>query len=644
MTVEQLRINIEELEALLNSGNDFDEVEKKARVLLIFVSEINDKIQEKEKKIIEIKVKILLILSESLRRRGYYNEAMELAEDTLLLLKNMNNPKLEMKVYNNIGNVCTAVNSYDKAISFFKKAHSIAIKSNDKFNESVCFSNLGIVYMELSDYKTAIDCFSQSLSLDEQLKRTKGIGACHVNLGVVYWKMSDYGNALSHYQKALGINKELQRKASIANILSNMGVVYYSLTDYKNSLECHTQSLKIYEELGVKNGIARNLGNIANIYTGVENYDKAIEYCEKSLIIYEEIGKKDAVALVLSNIGEIYFEVYQYDISLEYCNKALQIYEELQIKDGIARVLGNMGNIYRKLSNFEEAIDCYIKALSIDSDIACDEGIVADLGNLGVVYADTNFNKYSFQTSEEYLQRALIRAVECGTKDHEYKLHKSLAELYKHEKEWEKYSYHIEQYHSLEKEVQSLEVKKQADRFDLLRQIMEKEKARAIAERDGEIQRLKAEELARNIALMKKELEELIERLVRKSQFIRSISGKLEYAMSLTNGESRRAVYSVIELLDERVGDEEDRIVVLLQLRAVYGAFMSRLESVYKELNDEEIKTCALMMMQLSTSKIAITLGVSERTIEKYRSTIRKKLGIAAHGNIVSFLQQFLEE
>ncbi|MBK7985710.1 MAG: hypothetical protein IPK11_02025 [Ignavibacteria bacterium] len=121
MTVEQLRINIEELEALLNSGNDFDEVEKKARVLLIFVSEINDKIQEKEKKIIEIKVKILLILSESLRRRGYYNEAMELAEDTLLLLKNMNNPKLEMKVYNNIGNVCTAVNSYDKAISFLKK-------------------------------------------------------------------------------------------------------------------------------------------------------------------------------------------------------------------------------------------------------------------------------------------------------------------------------------------------------------------------------------------------------------------------------------------------------------------------------------------------------------------------------------------
>jgi DNA-binding CsgD family transcriptional regulator len=143
---------------------------------------------------------------------------------------------------------------------------------------------------------------------------------------------------------------------------------------------------------------------------------------------------------------------------------------------------------------------------------------------------------------------------------------------------------------------------------------------------------------------MKKELEELIERLVRKSQFIRSISGKLEYAMSLTNGESRRAVYSVIELLDERVGDEEDRIVVLLQLRAVYGAFMSRLESVYKELNDGEIKTCALMMMQLSTSKIAITLGVSERTVEKYRSTIRKKLGIAAHGNIVAFLQQFLEE
>lgn len=644
MKTETLKTEVEKLEELVSSDKDFIQAENKARILLKKCSKMGIRNLNTVKSIVEIKVRILLVLLQSFQRRGLYNDAKEFVENILLLINEIENPRLEMKIYNSVGNIYASLCMYNQTITYYNQALSIAKHHHDQDSVSACLSNLGVVYMEQTDYQRALECFSQSLILDEELKRIKGIAACHVNLGVVYWKLSDYSSALTHYEKALIFNKELDRKSSVANILSNMGVVYYSIADYKKSLECHRQSLSIYEELGVKNGIARNFGNLANIYKEIDDYDKAIEYYQKSLVIYEEIGKKDAIALLQGNLGLIYARNAHYDISLNYYEKALVSYETLQVKDGIARVLVNIGSIYRQIARFDDALDYLNKALSIDTEISCDEGIAADLGNIALVYGDKEFNKYSFRMSENYFARALSLSKELGLQHQVYTLHKSLADLYKGEQEWEKYSYHIEQYHSLEKEVQSIEVKKQADRFDLVRQIMEKEKARAIAERDGEIQRLRAEELTRNIALMKKELEELIERLVRKSQFIRSISGKLEYAMSLTNGESRRAVYSVIELLDERVGDEEDRIVVLLQLRAVYGDFMSRLSSYNTELNDGEIKTCALMLMHLSTSKIAITLGVSERTVEKYRSTIRKKLGIAAHGNIVAFLQQFLEE
>ena len=373
-------------------------------------------------------------------------------------------------------------------------------------------------------------------------------------------------------------------------------------------------------------------------------FSLALEYYKKSLTIHEELGNQRGRALININLGLLYVQLMDYTRALNYYKTALAIDEEIGNKAGAARVKNNIGIAFWKLLDYNQSMKYLQEALCAQESIGDKSGVALTLGNIGTLYATKDFEEYNLDSAIQYIEKSLVVCEELGIKREQYEYHKQLAQLYKDLLLWEKYSYHIEQYHTLEKEVQSLEVKKQADRFDLLRQIMEKEKARAIAERDGEIQRLKAEELARNIALMKKELEELIERLVRKSQFIRSISGKLEYAMSLTNGESRRAVYSVIELLDERVGDEEDRIVVLLQLRAVYGEFMSRLESLYKELNDGEIKTCALMMMQLSTSKIAITLGVSERTVEKYRSTIRKKLGIAAHGNIVAFLQQFLEE
>ncbi|MBK7985708.1 MAG: tetratricopeptide repeat protein [Ignavibacteria bacterium] len=464
------------------------------------------------------------------------------------------------------------------------------------------------------------------------------------SLGIVYETLADFAQCMEYYEKALELSQEIDDKRSTAKNYLNIGIVHYTLGNYIKSLEYFHKALDINEKLHNNQGIMSALVNIGSLYARLNDYPKALEYYDRGIVLNEMVGNTMGVAILLTNMGNVYKNMTYFSQALECLNKALILCEQIDNKEGLSIIFDSMGMIYADQSQYSQSLSYFEKSLAINEELGDHVAIAASFGNIARLMTNVDYEGYSKEKAEYYYEKALALSNELKLQDHLCFLHNSIAKFYKHEKEWEKYSYHIEQYHSLEKEVQSLEVKKQADRFDLLRQIMEKEKARAIAERDGEIQRLKAEELARNIALMKKELEELIERLVRKSQFIRSISGKLEYAMSLTNGESRRAVYSVIELLDERVGDEEDRIVVLLQLRAVYGEFMSRLESLYKELNDGEIKTCALMMMQLSTSKIAITLGVSERTVEKYRSTIRKKLGIAAHGNIVSFLQQFLEE
>jgi len=187
---------------------------------------------------------------------------------------------------------------------------------------------------------------------------------------------------------------------------------------------------------------------------------------------------------------------------------------------------------------------------------------------------------------------------------------------------------------NLARKVQSERTQKTAERYALLRTIAERENEREVVRRDMEIQGLKAEEYAKEVGRMKRELEILIDRLVKKNRFIRSIRDKLEQAMKLANGESRRAVHAVIELLEARASDEEERSAVILQMQAVIlqmqavcGDFIRRLQTARPEINDNEAKICALLLMKLSSPKIALTLGMSDRTVEKYRSNIRKKLG-----------------
>lgn len=538
---------------------------------------------------------------------GYHYKYIEAEKQALLLLKEdavEQNAELQAKVMFLIGDSLLRRGLSKEALPYFEKTARIAENNIMKSLQIKVFGALGIVHETLADFAQCMEYYEKALTISQEINDKRSMAKNYLNIGIVHHTLSNYIQSLEYFHKALGINEELQNNHGTLSAIVNIGSVYARLNDYPKSLEYYERGIALNQKEGNRMGIAILLTNIGNVYKNMSCFSQAFEHFNKALVLCEDLGNQEGKAIVFSNIGVLYADDKHYEKALEYFEKSLCIDEEL----------GNQASI------------------------------ASSLGNIARIIADINYVGYDKEKAVSYFTRALSLSKELGLQHHVYSLHKSLADLYKQEKQWENYSHHIEQYHFLEKEVQSIEVKKQADRFDLVRQIMEKEKARAIAARDGEIQRLRAEELTRNIALMKKELEELIERLVRKSQFIRSISGKLEYAMSLTNGESRRAVYSVIELLDDRVGDEEDRIVVLLQLRAVYGDFMNRLSCYNKELNDGEIKTCALMLMHLSTSKIAITLGVSERTVEKYRSTIRKKLGIAAHGNIVAFLQQFLEE
>jgi adenylate cyclase len=471
MTPEELKTKVEELEALIQTGNDYALAETQARELLVDDTIANES---------ELHCRILLALSESLWRRGRIHESLPAAEETIVLNHHIDNKELQARVLSNSGIVYKGLSEYSLALEHYHAALLLNEELGNNVAIASIMGNIGLVYHDLSDYKTALQYYSRALILNEELGNNVGVAACSGNLGNVYVHLSDYGKALEYYSHALTLYEELGNKSGMANNTGNIGNVYVHLSDYRKALEYYSRALVFDEELANQSGIAIWTGNIGSIYQNLLDYGQALQYMSRALAVNEELGNKDGIANNTGNIGSVYHALSNYDKALEYMNRALMLYEELGNKSGIARFTGNIGSVYCSLLDYDKALEYMRYALDLNEELSNKVGMAICRGNIGNIYAKEKYKFYDTLTAEQYLLEALSMLQELGRKKEQYEFHQSLCLLYKQQQRTAEALNHFEQYHDLEKQVQSEDAKKQAEKLEYERKHAEREKQIAI--------------------------------------------------------------------------------------------------------------------------------------------------------------------
>ncbi len=582
-----------------------------------------------------------LALVDVARNRGELDTSRMLAEELYTKAEELGLYSFTAKAWNSIGIVCFQTGDLTGALEYFEKAYARHEELGENESVAVMVGNIGNVYSVKGEFAKALVYQSKALEMHQRHHKLSLSANMMSAMAEVYVQTGEYDTGLDFAQRSLHIFTELGELPGAARADKVVSNVYFHLGEYDKALEYLEHALTIFESVGSGSDIAALVSEIAIVYAALSMNDKALEYFMKALALLEKSNELYRISMTTGNIALLHKELGLYPEALQWFERAMELVQQVGEKRQEGYWLVGLGHTYRGMGEDELAIEYFQKALDLRREVLKSNEFISDnLVGMGAVLARQGKEAEAISCLEE----GLTFARQYGEKQQEYEACRELATLYEHAGNKDKAFEYFKQYHEVEKIVLSEEAKKSAERFDLMQKIAEKERARELAVRDMEIERLKSEELATELRLMKKDLEGFIERLVQKNQFIRSISTKLEEAMALTNGESRRAVYRVMELLDERAGDEEDRIVVMMQLRAVYGGFMERLKVAYPALSDGELKTCALLQMNLTSPKIAITLGISDRTVEKYRSTIRKKLGIRPQGDIVKILTEYSGE
>jgi len=472
------------------------------------------------------------------------------------------------------------------------------------------YIKLGIAYKNLSDNVKALEYYQKALFINEEIGDKEGIARNLGNIGNVYSELSDYPKALEFYIKALQIFEELENKHAIGLSLGNIGYMYSNLSDYPKAIEFFQKAMFIYEEIGNNDGLATNLGNIGLVYVQLLDYPKALDYYEKALNIYNQIEDKEGIARNFGNIGNVFSDLMDFTKALEYYQKALHYYEQIENKRGIAINLGNIGIVYKNLSEYSKALEYYQKSLIINEEIGRKEGIAVNLVNIGSIYASNDSQLYDNIKAEKFLQRTVQLAEEISSKNILMEAHIELHNLRISEKRFEEALEYHKKSISLKEEIQSIEVKKQAERFDLERKDAEREKL--VAEERGRL--LERESILRNILP-----DSVTERLVRGENPIadhfESVSVLFMDMVGFTSFSSNAPPKQLVYLLDS-IFSKADEIVEhfgLEKIKTIGDGYLA-VANVTKPLKDH----------QLATARSALTLM---ETLKEFTVNIPAELG-----------------
>ncbi|MCK4566521.1 MAG: tetratricopeptide repeat protein, partial [Candidatus Thorarchaeota archaeon] len=253
-------------------------------------------------------VDALIVASDVLLNLGRFDESLEAVEQSEQVLKAIPQEQpseLVMRkatLVNRRGNIYYRRGYYGQALDCLERSLVLFEEIGNKQGMAKSFYDIGSVHWRNGDLDRALQYFEQSLELREDIGDKSSIASSLNVVGVIYRRKGDYNRALEYYKRSLVLKEEIGNNQRIATALNNIGVVYRRQGDLERSLEYFERSLKLKEEIGNKENIALSLRNLGLIYRDKGDLDRALEYLQRSLQLREEVANNLLIAETLFSL------------------------------------------------------------------------------------------------------------------------------------------------------------------------------------------------------------------------------------------------------------------------------------------------------------------------------------------------------
>ena len=481
---------------------------------------------------------------------------------------------------------------------------ALALSQNLDYLQGLANSKylLSVIYKD-SDFKITEELLLESLEHARQLNDSILIGKIYNTIGNMKDNVNETEDAIKYYLQALEIFDALGSEALAVKVYNNLGIIYDNLADYQKALEYYQRCVELNERNGDLSALAINYLNIGYSLILAGDLDQAKTYLDKSYKLAMENGFQRLLAYIYNNFSNYYFLLNDFPKAIDFGKKAEMVAMEQVNLLGEKLALIRLKEAYFESKDFLNAYLCSEK-INVLSDSINKYNKLKELDLLEMRHA------YETEKRQQQLQSDLLKA-DIRRKELSILLiivGAGLAILL-----------FVFIYFNQHNRIRRKNLEQKAT-------LLEKEKL---------TQQLEFK--SRDLEFKNKELTTNVMYLLKKNEFIASISNKLKKTNTNPDENKLDLINNIISELDRSIS-EDNWTDFEVRFQEVHVGYYNKLSTLFPDLTPNELRLCAFLRLNMTSKEIAKITYQSADSLKTARYRLRKKLGMDRNENLVAFL------
>jgi len=303
------------------------------------------------------------------RNEGLYDDAIKFLNEARRINEEDEDLLYKIKILNELGSVYRRISRLDEALDLHEQALGLLKNFNDEEELTTTYVYLGIISDIMGNYDKALSYHQKALELNKKQNDIRGIAGAIHNIGILYQKLEKYPKALDYFKQALKYWEQLNNQSGLASTYNSLGGVSELTNNPKEALKYYKLALELWEKSGSKNSISIALHNIGSVYETLAHYDEAIKYIQQAIDIREKIGDISGAGGSWILLASVYNKQGEADLAIKTAKKGLQLAKQSGAWSSIRHAHLILSEIYESNGLFKEALGEYKNFKSIHDSI-----------------------------------------------------------------------------------------------------------------------------------------------------------------------------------------------------------------------------------------------------------------------------------
>lgn len=450
--------------------------------------------------------------------------------------------------------------------------------------------------------------------------------------GDYYARLDKHAYAVRSYKNAFNLydshNDDISRYTTMA--ANRLAQQYRKIGLTNEALETLNRGYEIALLISDRRTTGDILDTMGNFFSEIGDYQKSVEYHKISLEIAQEIQSDKDIAYSYNNIASSYQSLGEYELSIKLYLQSIEIKERINDVRGIATSLNNIGNSLVRMEKFAESEEYFKRSIDIKRTLNQPSLLASSLIGLASVYSKQN----KTQELQAVLGEVLDFAKNCDSESMLLYTKQQLSEIYAQQGNYEQaYSYLLESYQINEKQ----RIEQYQKRLTNLIAVFEVNRH----EQEATIQKIKAEQLQRDLDAKNNELTATALNLVKKNEVLQQLKEHIENNDKPNEAGMDSILQTIRKEINSSLADDKSWERFEEQFNLIHVDFLRTIARLYPSLSPVELRICTLLKINLSSKEIASMLCIEAKTVEVYRYRIRQKMKLEQGTNLVQHLISF---